>query len=263
MREGRTEPGTAEIEGHLVDGLRGPAKDLLLQILLYKATFTGRSFRSLAARETPEVRDALLAMGAETVAEAAAAATLMREWDRSHAAGEGIEDVARETRTRLLQDLVALKEGMTETGLAAAMRAPTAGLRDRLMRIVDVDRRHGDQLRALMGAAQTRDHLARIGSPDAPDSLGARERREGGTSLGGTIRLALEEVRRRGSEPTRLVVAPEGARHLRDEGAIAPDGKVLGVWLDVDMGWRGEAFAVETEDRVGYAELLSLHRRPG
>lgn len=249
----RTDAG-GDVEDRLLDGLREPAKDILLEIILYKSLFTGRGFRSLAAREDDKEREALVQLSDETRAEAAAAALLVRLWDQHPISYDEIEGVAHVSRRRRLRDMVVLKEGMIETGLAIAMRAPTAQLRDQFLKLVDIDRKHADRIRGLLERPTTEEHLREPPHPGAP--LGAHAGRAPSTSLSGTIHQRLEEIRRLGGDPIRIVASAETARHLRDEGVISPDGRVFGVWLELDMSWRGETFALETTDRLPYAELI-------
>lgn len=243
-----------ELTTQLLDGLMEPTKDLLLQTLLYKSMFSGRSLRALAEREeTPELRDTLIRVSHESIAEGAAATLLLREWDANLANWDAIEACAHDTRLRLLDDLIMVKEGLVETGLAIAMAAPNASLRDRFLKIVDVDRVHADELRRLRGTPDTKRLRAAIETA----ALGAGGARSPQTSFGGTIRRQIDAFRHRGRAPLRLVVSPEGARHLRDERLISPDSRVFGLWLDVDLAWEGEVFAIVTEERMSYAQLVS------
>ncbi|HET6404673.1 MAG TPA: hypothetical protein VFH78_08500 [Candidatus Thermoplasmatota archaeon] len=246
--------GEPELGTQLLDGLKEPTKDLLLQTLLYKSVFTGQGLRALAAREErPDVREALLRISSETVPEGAAVTALLREWDAHLASWEAISTCAEDARSRLLHDLVTVKEGLVETGLASAMAAPNAELRDRFLKLVDIDRRHADELRALRGTALTR-HLREA---IEKASLGAASGREHATSFGGTILRQVEAFRRKGHTPMRIVVSADGARHLRDENLIGQDARIFGLWLDVDLAWRGETFAIITEERISYAQLLA------
>ncbi|HVM45714.1 MAG TPA: hypothetical protein VM582_07235 [Candidatus Thermoplasmatota archaeon] len=247
-------PGAGGLDAQLLDGLKEPTKDLLLQTLLYKSMFTGQGLRSLAEREgTLELRDALLRISYESVAEGAALTLLLREWDKHLASWDDISSCAHDTRLRLLDDLVTVKEGLVEAGLAIAMSAPNASLRSRFLKLVDLDRVHADELRRLRGTPDTE----RLRAAIEDVSLGAGAARHPRTSFGGTIRRQIEAFQQRGRSPMRLVVAPEGARHLRDEGLIGPDARVFGLSLDVDLAWQGEAFAIVSEERTSYATLVA------
>lgn len=56
-------------------------------------------------------------------------------------------------------------------------------------------------------------------------------------------------------------MGPDGLRHLRDEGALEPEaGKAFGLFVEVDMGWPGECYAVLTQERIGHSEMLTAAR---
>lgn len=252
-------PSVNRFDPGLVDGLREPTKDLVVQMLLYKSTFTSSMFRMLAQREPPAVRDALLLVSRETLTETAALSLRMREWDVHPVAWDTMMDATQQVRRRFLEDFIRLKEGMAETGLVVAMRAPGDELRGHLLKLADVDRRHSAILRGLLGARAPVDRMGP--STEAAGPLGAAQGRASGRSLSATIDETAREIRDRGGVPTRLTVSADGLRHLRDEGVIEPEaGKAFGLFVDVDMGWRGECYAVSTQDRLGYAEIITAAR---
>lgn len=255
-------PSVHNFESGLLEGLREPTKDLLVQMLLYKSVFTGRTFRMLAQREEPpEVREALELISRETLTETAAVAIRMRQWDRHPVAWDAIEECIQQARRRLLEDFLRLKEGMAEVGLLIAMRAPSDELRVQLVKLADVDRRHADRFRGLLGSNLRAEGFEAAEPAASAEPLGAHEGRAGAGSLRAAVERAIEAIRQRGAEPTRVRVSADGARHLRDEGAIDPvTGQAFGLFLDIDMGWRGESFAVDTQERIGYAELLTAAR---
>lgn len=248
--------GTDDITEAAFVGLTEPARELLLQMLLYKSVFVGHSFRTLAGRETSaKLRSHLLTMSHESVAEAAGVTLLIHEWDKVPGVWDQVTETIQESRHRLLLDLIHLKEGMTETGLSAAMRAPTDALRKRFLRLVDIDRRHADELRAFLGTTTT------MAYREVHDhGLGAHDARGRRTSLGREMRQRLEALRAKGVSPQRLVLSPDGVRHLRDEEDISEDGRWLGLPIDIDSGWEGDVFAIVTDERITYAELVVAMR---
>lgn len=241
-----------EIAGSLFQGLSAPAQEFLLHMLMYKSVFIGQSFRTLVRRETSaELRERLLRISDESVAEATAVAALVREWDTHPGVWEQVSVTKAETRGQLLHDLIRLKEGMTEAGLSAAMRAPTEALRARFLKLVDIDRRHADELREFLGATTT------SAFREAQEhGLGAHDARDRRSSLSAAIRARLEQFRAKGAEGRRLIVSGEGLRHLRDEHAISEDGRCFGLPIDIDLGWEGDVYAIQTDERLTYAELL-------
>ena len=243
----------------LLQGLKRPTQDLLLQLLMYKGIFMGRGFRDLAERETPEVRDVLLRIHTESAAEAVALALAMREWDAHPAGVEGLMDTADDARRRFLEDTLELKEGVVDVGLAAAMRAPNESLRRRFLALADIDRAHADAIRVVLG---TRPAAQRDLEKDAQHgpTLGIGTRGEA-PSIGRAVEQAIQEVQRRGAEVSMVVLSAEAVRHARDEGAIdARTGRFQGVPIEVEMGWRGECFAIGTNERIGLAEFITLAR---
>lgn len=238
----------------MFDGLGEAAQEFLLQMLLYKSVFIGETFRTLVRRETsPELRGRLLRISDESMAEAAAVAALVHQWDSHPGVWEHVSVTTKETRAQLLHDLIRLKEGMTEAGLCAAMRAPTAPLRDRFLKLVDLDRRHADELREFLGTTTTTAFREAHG-------LGAHDARGRGTSLSGAVRAHLAQLAAKGAEGRRLIVSGDGLRHLRDENAISEDGRCLGLPIDIDLGWEGDVYAIETDERLTYAELVVAMR---
>lgn len=255
-------PSLGRIEDMLLEGLSPATQDLLLQLLLYKTIFMGAPFRALAVREDPpELRALLTKLHADSAAEAAGLTLTMRQWDAHPGGTEGISEYAAEVRRRFLIDVIALKESVVDLGLGAAMRAPTKELRDRFLVLNDVDRKHANMLRAHIGARTVAQHLPPRESEAG--SAGAASGREAREPMQAAIRRMLDDLLRRGAMPSVLIVSPDGARHLRDENAIDPDtGRAFGLLVEVDLGWRGDCFAIETLERIGYAELLTAAKSP-
>lgn len=247
------------VDATLLEGLSPAVQELLLHLLMYKTIFAGEGFRSLARREDdPRVQEELLRIVGETAGEAVAASYVLREWDGLPLSDDALASAVAVTRVRLVEDLLRLKEGSTEVFLAAAMRAPTSALRERLLKLAALDRDHADALRKVMGTRVVAEQLNRP-SPSPEDApVGAHAGRAGAGSLTETIRRALAELRRDGAAPARLVVSAAALRHLRDEESLDEEhAEALGVPLDVDFGWRGECFAFLTRERVSYAEILT------
>lgn len=257
----RDEPEDRSVDLHVLDQFEDPTRNLLVQALLYKTVFLAPSFRALASREEPQVRDALLQISHETAAEATALTGLVGAWDREDTSFDAIRRCTHDMRRRLLQDLVGVKEGLTETGLAMAMAQRSAEKREHFLKLVDADRKHGDVLRKLLDTPVTRDFATAIDNAEAV--LGAHGGRDASTSLSGTIQRRLDAMRKQEFTPSRLVVGPDGARHLRDERVITRKGTAFGLHLDVDMAWQGDAFAIESEERLSYSEIVSAHAAHG
>lgn len=241
-----------ELAATLFEGLSEPAREFLLHMLLYKSVFIGQSFRTLVGRETSaDLRERLLRISDESVAEAAAVAALVREWDTHPGVWEQVSVTKAATRAQLLHDLIRLKEGMTEAGLSAALRAPSEAMRARFLKLVDIDRRHADELREFLGATTT------AAFREAQEhGLGAHDARDRRSSLSAAVRARLDQLRAKGAEGLRLIVSGEGLRHLRDENVIAEDGRCFGLPIDIDLGWEGDVYAIQTDERLTYAELV-------
>lgn len=245
-----------EISGAIFDGLSETAQEFLLHMLLYKSVFIGATFRTLVQRETdPDLRTRLLRISDESVAEATGVASLVHTWDTRPGVWDHLSATKRMTRAQLLHDLIRLKEGMTETGLAAAMHAPTATLRDRFLKLVDIDRHHADQLREFLGKTTTAAFRAAH-----EHGLGAHDARDRRTSLSGAVKERIEQLAAKGTAGRRLIVSADGLRHLRDELAISEDGRCFGLPIDIDLGWQGDVYAIQTEERLTYAELVVAQR---
>lgn len=229
-----------------------PMRDLLVPLLMYKSVFLGEWFVALASHERDvDVREALGSIHRDTLREAIELVEAARAWGDLPLDAGSLEAVVPVLQRRILQDLLELKEGSTEAVLYAAMRAPTDELRRLLVSLADRDRAHGDVLRALLGTAGA---AARREGPESP---GVREQRAGEGTLSRSIRKDIDGVRQAGHEPVRLVLSAITLRHLRDEQQVSPDGTAFDLPADVDFGWRGESYAIETSERVRLAELLS------
>lgn len=226
-------------------------------LLVYKALFEGARFQALAIRtEDPAEAAILAAISRESAEEADATTRVIDAWN---AKPVGAEDVVRILRARMLADLLHLKESTTEAFLLAGMRAPTDTLRRAFVELADVDRRHADALRGLLGARRIPTHeLQDAASRRQGASAGAYAGREGEPTFSRRLARAVEELRADGQEPAGLVLSAVALRHARDEGLLGPDdGTALGLPVEVDFGWCGECFAVETRERVTLAELIS------
>lgn len=246
----------AELTLSLFEGLSEPAKEFLLHMLLYKSVFVGDSFRMLLRRESsPELRTRLMRISHGSAKEAAALSTLVREWDGHPGVWDHVSVATKETRAQLLRDLIRLKEGMTEAGLFAALRAPSESLRDRFLKIVDEDRRDADDLREFLGKTTT------VAFREAEEhGLGAHDARDRRASLSGAVRARLAQFEAKGARGLRLVVSGDGLRHLRDEHVISEDGRCFGLPIDIDLGWEGDVYAIVTDERLTYAELVVAMR---
>ncbi|HVL47051.1 MAG TPA: hypothetical protein VM889_00670 [Candidatus Thermoplasmatota archaeon] len=249
-----------DLHPDMMGNLSLPARRTLENLLVYKAVFTGAGFRAFAECMADEdVGGRLARISRDSVMEGAAVAEALAAWDRLPGADRRLDELARETQTRLVSDLIRFKKAVTEAGLHVAMAAPTSELRDALVELVDLDRRHADDLRTVVGQKT----ISERASGMTRQSLGAHDGRRSRSSLGATIEETIETLRSEGAKPTRLVLAPDAVRHLRDEGAIGADARAFGLSVDVDLGWSGEAFAIVTEARIAYAEIVSAVRSEG
>lgn len=234
-------------------GFRGPTRRLLVPLVTYKSVFLGDWFEEVARQERdPATRKALLGIVRDTLVEAIELLETMRAWERGVSPGN--DELASTLQAHALGELVELKQASTEALVLAAMHAPTAELRARLMRLADLDRQHAGIVRALMGVPEfpVQEHARDDESP-----LGVQRGRDPKATIARSVERAVQELRARGSTPTRLVVSGATLRHLRDEGVVLGDGTVHGLPVEVDFGWRGDVFAIETDERVRLAELLS------
>lgn len=242
----------------LLDGLSPPAQQLLLQLLLYKSVFMGQSFRELAMRERPEIGRALLRIHFESAAEAAGLALAVHEWDRHPRSDEGLARAGRDAQDRFLVDLVTLKEGVVDVGLTAAMLAPSSELRGRFARLVDLDRRHADAIRALLGMRTTTAALAEASRHGEPLGVG---RGDGNEKLSWRILRAIEGMRAAGGRPAVLALSRAALQEARNEGIVDPTtGRAFDLPVDVDLAWTGVCFALESEERIGCAEFVLAER---
>jgi hypothetical protein len=246
-------PPPLEIERALAD-LPPDLGHIARDLLAYKALLHGDWWGDLAERSGNEEEARVLrAIHLETLSEARRTLDAMAAWHRTPTPGG---DVVPRLRARMLTDLLYVKESTTEAYLLAGMRAPTNSLRNEFLRLADVDRRHADDLRALLGARSV-ERLQREGVPEGA-SAGAYEGRGDAPSLSQRVVRAVEGLRADGQEPSGLVLSAVALRHARDEGLLGPDdGTALGLPVDVDFGWRGECFCVQTRERVNLAEIIA------
>lgn len=240
---------------------RPTTRQALVPLLAYKAPFVGEWFAALTRHEPdPHVRARLARMNLDTVRETIELLAVVSAWERLPVDDDSLRQHAANVHRRALHDLMRLKEGSAEVVLLTGMVAPTAELRDRLVALADVDRVHADELRELMGAAA----LAELrGRPEQGGALGAHEGRVEGSTLSESVRDRLAQLESAGVRPTRLVVSPTALRHLRDEGVGMPEGIALGLPVDVEFGWRGECFSIQTDARVTLAEIISQEMTSG
>lgn len=236
-------------------------RQTLVPILLYKSIFVGEWFSEMVSHHAERgTREALTRMGQATLREAIEVVASMRDWDAGQGSAESREAFVSALQRRMLLDLMRLKEGNTEALVLAAMRAPTAPVRDRLLYLADLDRQHADGLRTLLGADRVGEALERTGGDARP--VGAQSGRGDAATLGANVRAQRDAIVANGDRPVRLVLSQAAMRHLRDEGGVSPSGTVFDLPVDVDFGWEGECFAVHTDARVSLAEILTYSRAP-
>lgn len=250
-------------------------RHLLVPMLMYKSVFMGEWFAALVRNERDAaVQAALEHVSRDTLRETLEVLDVMRAWESARVPPEAEDDLIQHLNRRLLQDLMSVKEGNNEVLVMTAMRAPTQALRARLLDLAERDREHADELRVLLGVDALTTSLSGVdgragggrdgGRDDAQrPSLGAAAGRAEGETLGTSIAATVHRLRDAGETPSRLLLSHVALRHLRDEGAISAEGTAFGLPVDVDLGWRGECFAVLTDDRTRLSEILSMSERQG
>ena len=256
MRDAASRPdlmgGTHEMLARLSPDMR----DLLRELLLHKSIFVGESFVTLATRGDEEEDRRFRRVFDETVAEGTDACRHLEEWDNlPHDRGK-VEAAAKDVRKNLLDALIVLKELSTEAFLTSAMAAPTKDLRDRILRLADIDRQHADDLRAIVGASTVSQKLRAQEARHESDAYGAHAGRSTDGTLGRSIQRTLQRLAAARVKPARLMLSSTSLRHLRDEGHVH-DNVAFDLPIDVDLGWGGEAFAIVTRERVSLAEILT------
>lgn len=235
-------------------------RSLIAPLLTYKSVFLGEWFTEVVRQEPDEkTREFLLRLSRDTLRETIQLLATMRAWDAARLPPERHEELASTLQRRLVEDLLILKEGSNEVVAYTAMHAPSRSLRDELLALADVDRVHADGMRALKGGPSMRRAQDRARRErDADETLGAHTSRGEHATLLASLRARVDAAEEAGARVSRLVVSDLALRHLRDEGAVAPDGRVLGRPVDVDFGWRGECYSLVTNERVRLTELLTF-----
>lgn len=239
----------------LLDQMAPPMRDLLRELLLHKSLFANPWFLTLAAHDDAGQMRVFERIAQETLAEGKEASQQLNLWASTHIDPDRTERVARDVRHALLESLIRLKGASTEAFLHAAMNAPTEEIRDNLRRLADMDRRHADEMRIVLGTTPLSAKLAHE-LHDGGATFGAHERRYLPGTLGQSVKKTLATLRAHGAEPTHLVLSPIALRHLRDEGLVS-ENTVLGLPAEVELGWGGETFSVMTHERVSLAEILT------
>lgn len=242
-----------EVEA-VLGGFPAPMRDVLVPLLYYKSHFLGDWFRAMVRQEQdPELRNALLKVTQDSLMETVETLAAATAWERTRPDAEQLDALARMLHRRVVEEMLAIKESNAESGLLLAMAAPTPELREKLRGLANIDRRHADALRGLLGASTTE----RLGTVrGGANAAGVHAGRAPGRTLGATLAAAMKEFEARGTQVRRVVMSATALRHLRDEGEVAPDGTVRGTPVDIDFAWAGEAFAIVTGERVSLAEIL-------
>lgn len=243
----------------LLDGVQDPLRGLLRELLMYKVLFAGKGFEELgAASVLGSHSETFRRLARETRDEMREAAERLREWSDLPQTSDRLDQMAEQVRRRLFEDLVALKEGSNEVFLAVAMAAPNERLRQELVKLADLDRRHADELREVNGALRLAAALHRMRQGGEGKALGAHSGRNEDESLGRSIETALETFRSNGAMPARLVVSPTALRHLRDERRLDEKrGTFENLAVEIDFAWEGECFAIGTDERIGMSEIIT------
>lgn len=243
-------PSLDEALSRLPLGLRGMARDLLV----YKALLQDEWLNALARHAAdPAEASVIEKLHRDARGEAQGVLDAMAAWG---ATGASSPEAAARLRTRMLTDLLYLKESTTEAVLLAGMRAPTNALRLEFVRLADIDRQHADALRALLGTPSV--HSFQDATGTEGESVGAYGGRGDAASFSQRVSRAVADLRADGQDPCGLVFSAVALRHARDEGLLGrDDGTALGLPVDVDFGWRGECFCVQTRERVTLAEIIA------
>lgn len=252
---------TGEREGAVeatVGAFPPPVRDLLVPLMMYKSTFLGDGFSTLVRNERDaDARRTLQRIILDTLQEAIQLLDAMREWQKHPPEDDTAEELVVSLHRRAIEDLMVLKEGSAEAVILMAMSAPTAELRDRLHALADIDRKHTERLRALLGGKSLPQRLAAAERKEGRPPLGAHVGRRGSATLAMSIQTSLAAFQERGIEVARVVVSSEAHRHLRDERVLEPSGRVFGLGLDVDFGWEGECYALITRERMRLAAVIA------
>ncbi|HET6403565.1 MAG TPA: hypothetical protein VFH78_02865 [Candidatus Thermoplasmatota archaeon] len=241
-------------------GLSAPMQDMMSALLLYKSMFIGPWFEALSREENAEARSAYARITAETREQAVTTVDVLRHWDTiGH---ENADEVRKQVLDRLLRDMLEMKKSSTEVFLAAGIRSPTEAIRREFLELANIDQRHANLLRAILGVNVSFHDVA-----DPARALKVKGPHIGpfapGT-LSGLVRRAIDDARAAGHEPARLVVSGIVLRHLRDEGAVKPgEGTAFHLPVDIDFSWDGECFAITSLERVSLAEIASSTRVDG
>jgi hypothetical protein len=240
-------------------GLAHPLRDAAADLLLYKSLFRGAWFEHLASHQADaRVAETLRRMSRETEEETRQAIQSLQAWSPLPSS---VEEILPKLRADLIEDLLTLKESTTEAFLLVGMRAPTSELRRTFVALADIDRRHADALRALLGTHRVEHRLGASSRPQRGAAVGAHNQRAPHASLAQSVQRAIDDLRADGQEPARITLSAVALRHARDEGMLGPDdGTALGLQVDVDFGWRGECFAVRTRDHATLSEIITASR---
>lgn len=244
------------------EGLRGLPPPLLAlgtELLLYQAIFRGAWFDRLARQQgDPHVAERLRSIRLESEELARAALDALRLWKDTPS---DVHAALGRLRANLLDDLLRLKEASSEAFLLVGMNAPTNPLREAFVDLAEGDRRHADALRELLGRHRVAHRLDEPPRPHQGEAVGAHDRRSTDASLAQSLQRALDALRADGQRPICVVLSPVALRHARDEGIVrAEEGTLFGLPVEIDFGWRGECFAVHTDDRIRLADLVAASR---
>jgi hypothetical protein len=230
--------------------------DVLRNLLLLKSLFVGTWFLNLGTRGDGTEAETFANIGQQTVDEGFAATSNLEQWAALHVAPEQLERLAHDVRFTLIEAIILMKEASTEAFLQAAMAAPSEALRQDLVTLADMDRRHADELRLVIGGRPLSDRRTREREAETRQAYGAHDGRFQPGTLSRSVQAAIDRVRREGNEPMRLALSPSALRHLRDEGAI-DQYIAFDLPVDVELGEGGEVFAVATRERNSLAEVVS------
>lgn len=255
----RPEAEPADQPGEGLRALPQPFRAMGAELLLYPSVFRGPSFdRLVRQQDDPHVEEALRTVAQESEAQAGAALDAVRRW--SGTPGD-VHAALGKLRANVLEDLLRIKEASSEAFLLVAMNAPTNPLREAFVDLADLDRRHADALRELLGRHRGAHRLDEPPRPQSGGALGAHDHRASNASLAQTIHRAVDELRADGQRPHCITLSPVALRHAHDEGVVrAEDGTAFGLPVEVDFGWRGECFSIQTDDRVRLADLVAASR---
>lgn len=183
-------------------------------------------------------------------------------WRDTSGSGRGFsERFIASGKLALIESYLDLAASQTRLLAFMGRNAPTEDSRRKFEAAVQETRDVSDILRRMAEKAADESHP--WDEPDGGDTLRlVQEEEHPPGDLRGQVEEAIRDARAAGREPRRLLLSHTALRHLRDQGCFR-EGKatLLGVRVDVDLGWDAPAFALETYEVVPLEQMLGDARR--